>query len=319
MAQDRKLRVIIVGGGLAGLAAARILREYHDVTVFERASSSNATGGQGVCFFPATVKILQSMGYDEDRAFPCHDTYFRHYDRAGKPTETIHLDYKSEWGADIWSQLRSDARDELFRLATAPAHEVGIPDACGSVNMVYKTPVVDVDTDNALVTLGDGSTVQGDLVIGKYILGMRNGNTLVRELQCLHVEQVADGIHSRLRKNVLGPDPKYKAQKMGLTIFRVAIPVEKAKEALGDDLPHWMVPDKEGKGCLTYFQSRDDSNRLIVTYPLRRFQWIHISLHLPTGDGHGDAESESWFADGNRSEIIEAFHDFDKNIIKLVK
>lgn len=170
MAQDRKLRVIIVGGGLAGLATARILREYHDVTVFERASSDNATGGQGVCFFPATVKILQTMGYDEDRAFPCHDNYFRHYDRAGKPTETIHLNYKSEWGADIWSQLRSDARDELFRLATGPAHEVGIPDACGSVNMVYKTPVVDVDTESALVTLGDGSTFQGDLVISKYIL-----------------------------------------------------------------------------------------------------------------------------------------------------
>lgn len=56
---------------------------------------------------------------------------------------------------------------------------------------------------------------------------------------------------------------------MGLTIFRVAVPVEKAKEALGGEgkLPHWMVPDQDGKGCLTYFQSRDDSNRLIVTYP----------------------------------------------------
>lgn len=82
---------------------------------------------------------------------------------------------------------------------------------------------------------------------------------------------------------------------MGLTIFRVAPPKKKAREALGgeDRLPHWMARDRDRKGCVTFFQSRDESNRLIVTYPLRRFEWIHCSLHLPTGAGYGDAESES--------------------------
>lgn len=130
---------------------------------------------------------------------------------------------------------------------------------------------------------------------------------------------VADGIHSRLRKKVVGSDPKYKAQKMGLTIFRVATPKENAKKVLGEDLPSWMVPDEEGKGCITYFQSRDPTNRLIVTYPLHRFGWIHVSLHLPTGAGHGDAEAESWHADASRTEILEAFHDFNPDLIKLVK
>ncbi len=108
---------------------------------------------------------------------------------------------------------------------------------------------------------------------------------------------------------------------MGLTIFRVAVPVQKAKEALGgeDKVPHWMKPDEDGKGCLTYFQSRDDSNRLIVTYPLRRFQWIHCSLHLPTGAGHGDAESESWHADADRGELLDAFGDFDETLLKTIR
>lgn len=106
---------------------------------------------------------------------------------------------------------------------------------------------------------------------------------------------------------------------MGLTIFRVAVSAENARKVLGNDLPYFMKPDEDGNGCATYYQSLDGTNRLIVTYPLHRFDWIHISLHLPTGAGHGDAEMESWHADANRAEIIEAFQDFDESIMKLVK
>lgn len=106
---------------------------------------------------------------------------------------------------------------------------------------------------------------------------------------------------------------------MGLTIFRVAIPKENAIKVLGSDLPSWMVPDHEGKGCITYFQSRDSSNRLIVTYPLRRFGWIHVSLHLPTEMVHRSTDAGSWHADADPSEIIQAFNDFDPKLIELVK
>ena len=145
------------------------MREHHDVVVFERASSGNATGGQGICFFPSTVKILKKLSYDEDRGRPCYDTFFRHYDRNGIPTETVQLHYMEKFGVPMWSQLRSDCRDELYRLATAPNEEAGIPNARGSVDIRHDTQVVDVDAETARLTLQDGTNFQADMVISKWI------------------------------------------------------------------------------------------------------------------------------------------------------
>lgn len=131
---------------------------------------------------------------------------------------------------------------------------------------------------------------------------------------------VADGIHSKLRKNIVGPDPNKQPKKMGFTIVRVAVPVDKARELLGaDNLPHCIQPDANGMGCLTFFQSRDETRRLIVTYPLRNYEWLHISLHLPTEDVHRDPRKESWYADADKAEILEAFSDFDDQITTLVR
>lgn len=165
--QDTKLKVIIVGAGIAGLAVARVLREHHDVTVFERASLGNATGGQGICFFPSTVKILQDLGYSKANTRPCHIAWFRHYDRVGNETENYYLDFKERYGEDMWGQMRSDARDELYRLATGPLEEVGIAGCGGSIEVNYDTSVVDVDADSGLVTLENGSSSKADLVVGE--------------------------------------------------------------------------------------------------------------------------------------------------------
>ncbi|KEF55328.1 uncharacterized protein A1O9_08078 [Exophiala aquamarina CBS 119918] len=149
---------------------------------------------------------------------------------------------------------------------------------------------MDVDTETAKLTLQDGTVFQADMVM------------------------IANGIHSRLRKSIFGDDEKYKAKKWRVSIFRVAVPVQKATEAVGSEskLPHWMLLDHDGEGCLTYFHSPDDSNWLIVTYHL------HCSLHLPTGGGHVDTERESWHADADQGEILEGLGDFDKTLMGRV-
>lgn len=161
-----KMNIIIIGSGLANHGAASVLREHHNVAVYERGGPEAATGGQGNCLFSNGVKVLQKMEFDADRSggVPCHG--YRLFDKAGKRLKDFPIDFKGSYGADTLTMKQSDFRAELLRLATAlPADGIkGEP-----VRMVFNTAVVDVDPEAASVTLGDGSIVQGDVVISKNI------------------------------------------------------------------------------------------------------------------------------------------------------
>ena len=164
MDNQSKLQVIIVGSGLAGLTAARILRERHDVTVYERGDQAAATGGQGISISPNAVKILERIGYDRDNAgaVPIHG--FRSYDKDGNVKKDHEVDLRTRYGADQLAQKRSDFRNELVRLATAPSAELKIQG--NPAKMVYDTGVVDVNAEKGSITLSDGTTAEADVVVG---------------------------------------------------------------------------------------------------------------------------------------------------------
>jgi salicylate hydroxylase len=161
---ESRLHAIVVGSGLAGLAAASVLRIYHNVTVYERGSPDIATGGQGIVLCPNGIKILNSVGFDGSRAggVPCHG--YRMLDKDGKLLEDIPIDFRGRWGADMLMMKRSDFRDELMRIATAPATEPGIKGE--PAQLLFNTSVIDLDPEAGTVSLADGSVVKGDVIIG---------------------------------------------------------------------------------------------------------------------------------------------------------
>jgi salicylate hydroxylase len=162
------LKVIIVGSGLAGLTAARILREHHNVTVYERGDIGIATGGQGIMIAPNGINILRSLGYEPERAGAVPIRGIRFYDKQHTATDDIVLDLESRFGAEYMSQKRSDFREELLRLATAPSDDLGIQGMPAKI--VFNTSVIGLEPEKGVVTLSDLSTEKADLVIGKPLL-----------------------------------------------------------------------------------------------------------------------------------------------------
>ncbi|KUJ19699.1 FAD/NAD(P)-binding domain-containing protein [Mollisia scopiformis] len=251
MSSSNKLKIIIVGSGLAVLAVARILRDHHQATVYERGDEAVATGGQGIILASNGVKILRTIGYDSTRAGAVPILGIRTYDKEGNVLEDADMDLEARFGEECLAQKRSDFRDELLRLATAPSAELDIEG--DPAEMVFSTQVVDLEPEEGVVTLSDGSTAAADVVI------------------------VADGVHSRLRNRILGSNG-YTAKKVGLTCYRVAISVEDAKRALdGVPLPHWWEPST-CKNRSSLLMSNDCSFRVVTCYPIRYHTYFNLSI-----------------------------------------
>ncbi|KAK8099651.1 FAD binding domain protein [Apiospora kogelbergensis] len=272
-----KLKVLIVGSGLAGLTAARVLRPHHAVTVYERGDASVATGGQGIVLGSNGAKIMRTLGWDAARVGAVPIRRFGLFDGDNKPTERVaDMRLADRYGADMFAQKRSDLRDELLRLATAPSVELGIAGA--PAVMVYNNAVVGLDPEEGVVTLSDGSTAAGDVVI------------------------VADGIHSRLRSTIAGEGCP-QAKKTGLSVYRVAVSLDEANRALGDLAPPpWWEP----RNAQVFVHGPEGSRRFATTYPFRNHTGFNFSCILVTQTS-SRSTTESWHADGDRDKMLEYF------------
>ncbi|MEN4400188.1 FAD-dependent oxidoreductase [Mycolicibacterium senegalense] len=158
------MRVLVVGAGVGGLSVARgLLRDGHDVTVFEQRPEVRAGGG-AVTIWSNGETVLRQLGVDMEGAGQELSTV-RVMTATGRPMTTLDL-------AAIVSRMGAPVRMVPRRVVLARLLE-GFPTErirCG-------TPVVGVTDGSSGVRLdfADGSCADGDLVIG------------------------ADGLHSKVR------------------------------------------------------------------------------------------------------------------------
>ncbi|KJZ79729.1 hypothetical protein HIM_01198 [Hirsutella minnesotensis 3608] len=174
--KGRQLHLVVIGAGLAGLAAAVSMRlEGHQVTVLEKSSELQEVGA-GLQVTPNATRLLHHWGVFEELSLKAAVPSYlavRRYDGTRLLAYDDHFqdDIHERYGSPFWDLHRADVQSAL----ATRAKDLG-------VNIRLGDEVVDVDLGNLTVTTIDGGVIRGDVIIGADGLWSRSRN-LVSENQ----------------------------------------------------------------------------------------------------------------------------------------
>ncbi|KAJ0385195.1 hypothetical protein COL922a_006865 [Colletotrichum nupharicola] len=133
-----KLRIAVVGGGIAGLAAAAVLRQEHDVVVYDLNAPDAPERGAGIGLGPNGSKMLRKafqFRADSVKATVCAGT--RTYDKEGNLLREI-TGVTEPFGSEWLLMHRQDLKDELARLATGDRRRGCEPEMISSGASLYR-------------------------------------------------------------------------------------------------------------------------------------------------------------------------------------
>ncbi|KAH7357518.1 hypothetical protein BKA66DRAFT_612630 [Pyrenochaeta sp. MPI-SDFR-AT-0127] len=270
------LKVVIVGAGLGGLAAAiAFTRAGHNVEVYEKSSFHNEVGA-AIHLAPNATRVLKAWGCDLQEMNPVPCDHLSVWDHQGNfiatPAVTEQLQKKlgieDEWvlvhRVDLHNALRKKAEEGW------EGRKPTIHLAC---------PVDSVDPISAVVNLVDGRVLHADLVVG------------------------ADGVHSRTADNATGE--LQKKRSTGQNCFRFLVPTEKLRK---NPLTNKLF-DQIGLRSLNAFNSRE---RRLIIYPCRSGTLVNCVMFYPD---HGEVTGESsWLNSGNQDDLMAEVESFSPEL-----
>ncbi|KJR86272.1 salicylate hydroxylase [Sporothrix schenckii 1099-18] len=276
------LHVVIVGAGIGGLTAAVGLRaEGHRVTLLERSQLAQETGA-AIHLAPNCHGLLKRFGI-QPTSFGANPLEgIAEYDGAGN----LKMDINLRGAGGMWQHPwvlshRVSLHNELKRVATAEAGDG--PPAVLKVG----SRVVSVDPETATVTLEDGTTVSGDLVLG------------------------ADGVSS-VTRSCIGGDT-IKPFPSGGSAFRFLVPRQKV---LDNPSTAHLGARPERDGYMTMWYGRD---RRLVMYPCVNNTVLNfVGLH-PSALTSTDSNSKStWSGEGSKTALLDVYKEFGPAVHDLL-
>ncbi|KAK7518405.1 uncharacterized protein IWZ02DRAFT_317869 [Phyllosticta citriasiana] len=265
-------RIVIVGGGIAGLCAAIALRAPNrEILILEQSSLLREVGA-AISLQPNASKILENnwgLGDKIPATKKVVDHGFRIYSTDGDLVKEIPFVKKREYGADRIIYHRQDLHSMLKAAATSSDFP-GKP-----VELRLSSRAIDADCDAGIVFLEDGSSISGDLIIG------------------------ADGIHSKLRTAILGKSQR--AIPTGLSAYRLMIPIKKLQ---GSDFARKINPAEPFTSMMMGYDRR------LVMGPCRGTEDYAIVALVPDKTLDVDTSQTTWNTEASLDEIEKAFDVF---------
>jgi 2-polyprenyl-6-methoxyphenol hydroxylase-like FAD-dependent oxidoreductase len=204
----RRRQVVIVGGGIGGLCAAIAMRQVGlRVVVLERAAALREVGA-GILLWPNAVRVLRRLevGAAVEKAGAVATQGGLRSSRGNPLGSGLAEEVAARFGAPLVVVHRG-----LLQAILLGALDQGV------LRLGAECVGVAQDAAGVTVRLADGSTEQGDLVVG------------------------ADGLHSRVRAVLVGDGPP---RYSGYTAWRAIVPLDLS---LADRL---RPGESWGRGCL---------------------------------------------------------------------
>ena len=258
---------LIVGGGIGGLTTALALcRRGWAVHVLEAAPALEEVGA-GLQLSPNAMKVIQALGLSAqiaDVAFEPEALELR-LGQSGRKVFSIPAGAaaRRRWGAPYYHIHRADL---LAVLEDALRQE-----ALATISLGTQVISYNHEGDGAHVLLESGEPLAADLVIG------------------------ADGIRSRIRKQMLGPDePRF----TGNMAWRMVVPID---QLTTPPPPTACVWAGRGRHAVTY-RLRDGKLANLVGV-VERADWVE----------------EGWMQAGSREEALEDFAGWAPEITDIIQ
>jgi salicylate hydroxylase len=214
----RTPRILVVGGGIGGLAAALALeRQRAEVIVCEQSPKLSEIGA-GIGLAPNAIKALRALGL-EDRinaaAYASEFAVIRSWRDGREISRSYQGDYAEKFGAPSVTVHRADLLGILAEALRSADIRLGL-----------RCIAVAPSANGAVARFADGTEIEADLVVG------------------------ADGIHSKVRESLFGADaPRF----TGCICFRGMAPVEAVPRDINTaNVTLWMGP----RGHVVHYRVR---------------------------------------------------------------